>query len=300
MTKAQLKALTQEDIIAKYDDYRAGKLDSSDYILFLKDVLENYFISMINKLHRTMSSDFEDQMQQCYLALCEHYDQYDPHLSTPTSFFTKYIVQYTKQALDNGGMSPYYVSLATQLDKAAKQYGYTGINDENLDAQTLATISNTPLESVVNTLEQQRITLNSLSETTENIVAKNKFVNPEQAVLDEELKNFCEAQLARLTPLEHFLVYYQDMADPSEKKSYRTLLITIKQSPELMEKFKADLKTPGFDQRTLEAIHNRAINKMSNNVQTKRYMDNRNNDITFEQASDDDIAGAVNLGLLLT
>lgn len=299
MTQKEIESVTQDDIIAVYESYKCGAIARNDWVLYLVDLLDNYFKREIRRLHRTEGAEYADLMQNCYLMVVDLADVYDPHLSMPTSFFTTYITQYTKEILDNGGMSVYYVGIAAQLEKAAKEAGYPmGMTDPACDAQTLHILTGISLETIQNTLQQKQLQVASLDQVSENFSTPSSYANPEAALLEEEQNKFAHELYERLDPLEQYLVYWIDLAAPSEKKTYRSILLEIRGSDEMQQEFSKDLGR-SYDQRTLEGLHNRAIQKMQNSIKTVKYLGIDNRTVVLEeQATEDDISNAVAAGIL--
>ncbi len=295
MTKTEIESQTQDKIIEKYDALKSGDISREDWALYLCNLLENYIKKLIAVKHRTIGADYQDLIQQGYLAVCEQLDNYDPHLGMPTSYFTEFINQYTKDACDNSGMTKYYVGTATKLEKIAKKYGYDGITDPNLSPDTLAVLANTSLMTVLETIKFKSATLVSLEATSENFEMESTFKTPEHAALDKERDEFLRSQFDKLSPLEKYLLLETVLSD--EPKSYRAILAALK-TPELHARFEDELPNK-VEQVYLEQKTNHALRRIRYSPGAKKLFQMEERPIELvEQASTDDIESAIMSNLL--
>ena len=298
MIREQIGAQTKETICKKYDDYREGKTTKDEWTIYLLDLLENYFKSRISKKHRTMSAEFDDLMQQSRLAVIENIDKYNPHISMPTSYFTNFIEQYTREALNNVGLTTHYIAAAVKLEKAAKQHGFTGMTDPNLSPDTLAVLADVSVNTVINTIQQKQISVVSLSVTNENFESTSPFASPENVCLEKERVEFITEQVNKLSPLEKFLIQRVDLADKPE--SYRSILKYLKRDGNI-EQFRSEIPND-VNQIFLEQKHNYAIRRIKYSPAAKRYIGEDTAPAApiaiEEQALTSDIDAAVTSGLV--
>ena len=82
--------------------------------------LQFYIQSLAKKHINEGSVDMiEDFYQQGYLAICQHYDEYDPKLSAPTTFFQNHIKHEIQKSADNTvhKMSSHYSKRNRDINK---------------------------------------------------------------------------------------------------------------------------------------------------------------------------------------
>ena len=284
MTKAQLKKNSKEIEIEMYERYKAGKISKDDYTMWMLDLLSNYIKSRISNMPHKY---YEDLYVAGQSAIIAQIDKYDPHAARPTSYFTSYIDEYTHTELrDQTGLTTqHYETNRQRLKKAAREYGYEGLNDPNLTPETLHIISGVALKTVCECLIIDGVIVDSLEACSENQDYMGTYKTPEQAVMEKQSSDFLESQLKKCTPLERFLLEERVMSD--EPESFRSLVIMLKQ-PEWREFFKNELPN-GVDQVTLEQKLNHALRRIQQNTSTKKFAYVNGVDNFNEQASAYDI-----------
>jgi DNA-directed RNA polymerase specialized sigma subunit len=305
MTKKEIEeAYESGKVVSMYDKYHAGEISRNEWVLFLIDLLENYIKEQIRLKHRTMSADYEDLLQEGYCAIVAMADAYDPHRGKATSFFVDYINQYTRAALNNEGMTSHYVAAASKMDKAAKMYGYEGCTDQRLTPDTLAILADLPLATVLETLKcksRQFISIEACE--GDNWVAGEddsvSYRNPEETFFENETKKVVQEQLAKLSPLEKYLLDNTVLSD--NPKSYRKLTEILRKK-ENFARFESELpKTlTKVNQVFLEQKTNSALRKLKYSAPLQKlfYMPKEDNFDIIEQATDEDIAEAFENNLI--
>ncbi len=302
--------IAQSKIIEKYDLYKAGKISRQEYCEHILEVLEFYIKSRITAKHRTLGADYEDLMQQGYLAIMEKVDVYDPRRSRPTSFFTDYIDQFQKDALKNSGMTRYYLSMATKLERIAKKYGFEGILDPRLEPDKLSILADVSLTTVLETIKAKaQSNVSSYEAVTDNVELDTEsgfnpgFKNPETCYLENETHRFLQSELDKLSPLQQFLVI--NITAAANPMSYRKIVKLLK-DPEyhylLTDKEGKDISGK-IDQTTLEQALQQALRRLSHNTNLNKlvsFKKKRAYEIIEEeeQASVDDIFSAIENGAL--
>lgn len=286
-TSKRISEKKYQRMMDMYDEYMAHTKSKEEYVVALLDLLDGYIKYRIMLKKRTVSAEYEDLMQQGRLAVLEQIDTYNPHQSKPSSFFTQYIDQYTREITRNEGMTNYYSQCSFKLDKVAKQYGYEDFCDSRLSADTLSILAEVPLMTVLETRKNKETTCISLEATSDNLELESSFKNPEKALLDAEMSEFLYSQYMKCTELERFLLDNLVLAD--KPVSYRTLLIQLK-TPEMRQKFKKELPLHP-DQVFLEQKTNHVLRSIRFNPRLKAL---NKNDIEpeidiIEQASVEDI-----------
>ena len=281
----------KKEACEKYDAYQAGEITWDDYQLFMLSLLKNYVKYRIKTHHRTLGAEYEDLMQAGSLAILENLKKFDPHRSSPTSFFTKHIDEKHRKLCAAPEIREHYSATATKLDKVAKNWGYEGLMDPNLTADTLSILAEVSLTTVIETMKLRSITSVSLDSVTENIdTIESHFKNPEQACLDKELAEFVHSQYDKLTDLEKFLIEKTVLS--AKPTSYRTILMILK-TDEYREMFKDELPK-NVDQVFLEQKTNYALRRIRYSSDASRFLGLNNNPIDIvEQATEEDITNAI-------
>lgn len=293
MKKSEIEKQTQNILINKYEAYHTGTLSRDDYVSYLLDLLENFIKQRIGVKKRFISAEYEDLMQQGRLAVIAKADSYDPHCGMPTSYFTYYIDQYMKEALNNDGMTRYYVGTATKLEKVAKEYGYEGCTDPRLSPDKLAILADTSLMTVLETIKYKNQSTVSLDEW--NGVSSD-FETPENMLILKERDELLSKQFSKCTELEKFLLTNIVMRD--KPMSFRALIKNLN-TDEMQEKFKDELPKC-IDQIYLENKLNCALRQMQRNRSVSDYLPKKKNqwERLIEQATAEDIENAIESNLL--
>lgn len=193
-----------------------------DFVLAVVDELENFIKTLIRKYNRQLSVPFEDLMQDAYLEICEHIDEYDPEKTSPSAFFTNYINNKHREEC-RADIPQYYFGKESKLDKAAKAEGYSeGINDPNLTSMTLSLISKESLTTVKQTrkiFSQTKCSFEEVS-NTEDICHET----PDRYVEKEEEKENLAKAINSLSDYEKFV--FLKMASDKEDGGLSPKMLT--------------------------------------------------------------------------
>lgn len=220
---------------------------------------------------------------------------YNPHKTKPTTFFQKYLLQFTKNSLNNTAPS-YYITNAAKLNKLLRDWGtsYT-IDDPQLPPEMpvkLAAASNMSLTTIKATIQSTQIKIASLTQTSENFDTESSYNNsPENIYLNHEYKSdIWAAYYNILNPLEQELINLIDVAPSDERMSFRSICKTMEKYPEYYEKFKPYFKGKALSQLELQKIHQKALAKLKANngirMAYNKTVDNTMEEIDFARDED--------------
>ena len=279
----------QASVIAEYDKYVAGEQSYEEWIMYLICTLNYYIKGRISKQKRTLGAEYDDLMQAGYLAVIEKAKDYNPHISTPVTFFTEWIDQYQRDCFKLDGTTKYYNSVKVRLDKAARENGYEGVTDEHLTDDTLSVISGISIRTVVETRKCCCTNTISLDVMENNVDIEDiVFKNPEKVYVDNELSEFVEMQLAKCTKLERWLL--ERVVLTGSPASYRSLVSTLKK-PEAREEFGSELPRK-IEEVFIKQKVAHALRRIKASTETRGYIfgDEDIVDECYTQMLDEDIA----------
>lgn len=309
-----------------YDKYVAGKATRDEWLTYLCTIIEYYLVSVVKRFSRAHGciSNFEDLMASAYLAVIECADDYDPHQSKPTVYFTPRLNGVLNKSFTDeiGNLTSYYNTVKQDVEKELRKFGYTGIDDERLTFAQIVSLTGVPLVTLKKIIEQNKIAIGSLDVYSENHESDEKFISPEENVVKQEEAEVVQKILATLNPVESFILFHSEFADiplslknsaKKTKKSkegyydvcpYEERLGTHEMTQCQIAKY---LKSKEAKERygnyipakvtglVVQQILQGALDKLSMNPAAKKYFSNgtkRNGAILVEQCSENDLEQA--------
>lgn len=279
------KQKNREELISIYDKYIAGETPIKVWCECLVVTLEDYIKYRIGVKKRYIGAEWDDLMQQGYLAICDNVKNYNPHIAAPGTFFTPYIDQYTKDICKNPGMTAHYNSIYNKMDNAAKKYGFDGCEDPKLTAEKLSIIADCPMASVVEALKHKQWTEVSFEAASENFELEDTtFKNPETVIIERETMEFVRERLARCTPLEQYLIEIHNRIN--EPVSFRKMC-SLFDTPEYRRQFSELPKN--LNQVYFERKYSHAIEKIRYMPSYRKAFSEYGGD-TYEQATEEDFS----------
>lgn len=289
--------MSQEEAIELYEKYQAGEITKDDYIMEIVYSLTNYCKSIIHLHKRKMGADYLDLMQASYMAICEHIDEYDPHILKPSLYFYSFIVgkQAEECSHNKGTMSQHYVKMASQLKKAARELGYDSFLDPGLSPMMLAVKSDLPLSTIVNTIKAKKQAVYSIDAF---VNVSGNIATPEEAYLKKELKEKINQQVRGLSSIEQF-VLKNHIADEDEISLRK--LVNLFRDPKFRSRF-SDCDLPdNVTQNYLRQVYCRAVNRFAGNKEIRQLaeIDETSYQSSYEQAPSDIILSFVEKEILL-
>lgn len=192
------------EIKETYTMWQNHTVSRKEYAQILCASLKEYILSLCKEMRK--GYDAEDIIQLGYLSIIDNMDNYNPFHSTPTTYFTPYILEYTKFG-DRAEISKHFKDTETHLNKMALLYGYEGMWDSDLTDEELSRISNTSLCTVRETrriCKYKQVPFDEcyredLFEITEKTPIEDIICNAENTI---ELARAKE----KLTDLQRFLI----------------------------------------------------------------------------------------------
>ena len=216
-TKLRLKksGLEKEDIANLLSFQRI----ISDFENEVIDLLEKYICKTINDFSINSPVEFEDAKNNCYLQIVEHLHEYNPDYSLTTFFkpHFKYALRTTlKNGVGAGGMSEYYRSTLTMINKVERYLKENGIpaTEENIYKYSAIVLDKEiPVSTIRNTLMQKNsLMTNELDADKNNDYSDSEFAkSPENEYIAKELANDVQSALMSLPKLERlaFCMLYE-------------------------------------------------------------------------------------------
>lgn len=292
-TKEQKKKYDHEKTIELYDKWKAHEIERSEYLQYLCDVMMNFIKHRIKEKHRTLGAEYEDLLQEGYVAVCAMADTYNPHITKPATYYQQRIDEKTKDACRKADtkMTRYYLTKAYELERAARENGFEGLNDPLLTADTLSVLSGLPLTTVLEARKYAGYSTVSLEAASDNRDIESPFITPERAILEKEKLEFINEQLESLSPLEQYLIKETIMAD--KPKSLRKILEDLR-TPEIKATYECELPKK-VEQVFLQQVINHALRRIKRSVKSRQIVEMPEADIIdyVEQASEDDVESAI-------
>ena len=299
-----------------YEAWKSGNITLQDYGTFMCKNLENFIKQMIQKNHVLRNpSDFEDFLQEGFMAVYKHLEKYDPYTASPTSYFMGRILEALRGGVsDITGRKEHYQTSATRMGKILREYGYTGFDDDRLTADMISVITGYPLSTVVETQKELAGSNASSFDLHENEYINEFHADPLDILVKAEADKIAVEAYETLTALEQFCLKKTELADP--RKKTRTKKSDIEKQDERLSKkeLAALLKTPEarrifgdelprrVDATEVQIIINRSVRKLRGSKSLMKYNPDMWRRMThiegYEQASVEDIDDAISAGLL--
>lgn len=320
----------QNYVCELYDKYTSGQILHNDWAQFMCAYMSHYAVSLLRKMGRLEHGEYNDMMQNIYVAVIENLDKYNPHLYTPTAFFTCYMLQASKADI-NIEIPKYIKDTITKLDKIAKKGGFEGLLDPSLDIVWLVMESNVSMKTIQESIRINGYVRNSFEALLDSNAGAellpSSHETPEDVVIKKTQKEKIHELLSNLSPLEKFLIDILTMnprnpieTDPRFKAerqeelkkkelhgmntepslelkapSFKQIVSMFKNHEKLREMFADDLP-PKYDSKFFELLHKKAIRKLRNLPEFRKYITAEGVRTRFEaQAEDEDIVNAFNI-----
>lgn len=252
--------------IRYFEEYKKGQHSDDEWAVYLVDTLKHYIKYLIRLDNRMAAGgiEYDDLIEAGIEAILKKYKEYDPSISTPSSFFSCKIRGAMRTACTDAGiMTEHYVKMTKKLETSLREYGYSGIEDVRLSLDTISAVSGMSMEVVKNILAFKDVRICPLLEFDQKT---QYMMSPEQELLEKERKEFLEKELASCTPLERYL-----LLNYAEEKPKKMLWITKKlhSDERFRSKFHKDLVGMSKEQVSqvfLERTLNTAIKRIQRDV----------------------------------
>ncbi len=309
--KSWIKEQTDDIIIKYYDAWKAGEVTDNDWATYLWLLVENYAKVLAEHSFKG-KGEFEDLMQSAALIFTENYKKFNPRITKAITYFNGQFKEMDREYRNE--ISKHYKQSQTTIHKILTRNGYSGIDDERLDAAKISSITNYPIKTVNEVLRQ--FSLSSVS--YENIIESGeldskKFLSPEDAYLKNEKISQMTAALSKLTPLENWLVDIMlinpsdPLEDTSEERkniapSYKHIVRILTKYPEYVtdyELVKEELHET-IKESFLQMKFNSALKKLRNEYTKKEFISSQPNSFTYfvKQADEEDLIEALDFKVI--
>lgn len=208
--------------------------------------LKGFIISTISRYYPTyVKREFADMLQSAYLGVIKSLPDYDPTISTPTTYFAVPIKQAIQLHLNmqENQSSVYYRTVNRKIDKAIG-------NKKDCDAEEISAVTGLSVRTVkaarATAIGAQKYSLNEDVETK-----VSAFASPEEALIEQDEKFRCYNFLkAVLTPTEFKVVCETYGIGNCEPLSAHQIAVkfnvSTKKISEILEKAYEKLRTPEF------------------------------------------------------
>lgn len=304
--RQELEHYDHNETIRLYDAWQAEEKSGiihgpawDEYVYHLIGLLHFFVEHRINVKKRFIGAEKEDLIESGRLAIIAMAHKYDPRKTKPTSYFSRYIDQYTKECVnsyDNKGLTQHYMGNLLKLEKVAKEYGFSGIDDEALSLEMLADISEVPLTTIreVRKLkEQQCVSL----DTYEDNYSESDYLTPEKKFLLQEQSEILYNVFSKLSPLQQWLLQMIDMHDTP----YSDVMNLLK-TPDIFAEFEDEIgEIRHINQVFIKKQRGKALRLLRSNYTFKKYTsyEETKYDLEMEpQATYEDIANAISANIL--
>lgn len=269
------------------------------YVCHLIGLLHFFVEHRITAKKRFLGAEKEDLVESGRLAIIAMAHKYDPRKAKPTSYFSRYIDQYTKECVkdyDNKGLTQHYMGALGKLDRTAKEYGFSGIDDESLSLEMLADISDVPLTTIREVRkmkEQQCVSLDLF----ENNYADSDYATPEKKFLQQEQSDILYGVFSKLTPLQQWLLRMIDIHGTPMSD-----VMNLLKTPDIFAEFEeyiGDVKH--INQVFIKKQRGKALRMLRSNYTFKKYTSYEESKYDLEmepQATYEDIENAINANIL--
>lgn len=276
MNKTEIKAQTPDVVIAKYENYKQNEvLGWEEWVSYLLDYLENFIKYRIRERHATLGAEFEDLMQQGRMAIIEHAKEFDPRRAQASTYFIRYIDQRIKESTDTKCMNKYYLGIACKLEKVAKDYNYTGLDDPNLTLHDLQILSGESIKTIKETFDLMNMQLVSFEAVSENIDLPSLYDNPETSYIKKERSDFLKKEFSKLTPLEQMLVANSISNKPLSYKKLVKELSTEEKRIQFEDELPKTIDQKFLEQTVFNALskikHTKAFSQLTDRTFRKPY-----------------------------
>lgn len=295
-----------EEVKQKRQEWLNDEITWDAYTLFIIENLKDYIKGVIIKPFRPFA-EYEDLYQQAITAVVANLREYDPDKAAPTTYF-KYVIYEDLKKITTKKMPQHYLDAERIINKKLEEWGYSfKIGDDQVTMQLMVDLAkvlpNTPLVTIKEVHARAKVTIGSL-EDIEGSAAQDIFDNPEKALLNKEMSDQLTKVMDNcLNELEQFVVWAlvvyekpkeqdkpaelskQDNDTEAKKKrnkesiSYKELS-DILSAPDMIERY--NLKASGLNPTEVQGIYNRAMAKLRNSRNLKRYYNNTNRYIDYE------------------
>lgn len=213
----------QKAIKVMNDKYKKGEKPTLEeccegLTCFIMQIASKY----INTNSASMAEDF---YQQGFLAICEHYEDYDPSCGAPTTFFQGHIKGAIQKNSDNSvqKISPYYSKRKREIEKAIENLNEAGIQNPT-DKQIQIELMKKNPKLRIFSIRRARNIINCAKEVSydnEDFALANSedagmlTVSPEVKFIHEEMKMTLKEAITTLTPLQQEIINLKFFSDES-------------------------------------------------------------------------------------
>lgn len=199
----------QQRLCDLYDTHASMKEFNECIIKGMKAYLEKQALIL---MHHT-GADKDDLFQEGVYYILRKSGSYNPHKSTPVTFFAEGIKGAMKKeaGVKNILTSPYYVILRRELDKVAMSAGYEDAMDPKLTVQALAGLSGKSVTVVRNCLAETRAAISSYDNLGAELTDEYHS-SPEKQIVEEEQLSQLRTAMKDLTNLQQVVLhlYFED------------------------------------------------------------------------------------------
>ena len=304
-TADEMKELNENHIVEQmYSDWKLGIIEDEEYKNFMLKCLAHYIKTLIVAHHRTTSrkTTYQDLMQSGFLAVIEHYKEFDPSKGTLTTFFKNFINSNMKKEVNTDDQSKYYIAVISALNKVAQAYGFTDCSE--VQPQTLYRLvgAKYSLNTICNALDYKNsLTECSFEALTENQDMESPYENPETIMLKNELTGTIAQILTNVSSFEKYLLTKFYLGDENGAISNKASVMEDISATDLAVAFSDDeiSKKAKVDDKYIDRRLNRLFARLKNNPIIRTYGNMREKvlcNVTEEQATTDDIANAFAIG----
>lgn len=292
-----------QTVLNMYDNYVTGIISEDEYKNFLLKCASNYCKDLLKQHHRTMSkrAEYEDFRQAGYLAVLEHFKEFNPYKGKLTTFFKTFINSAMKKTGSTNDESKHYVAVLGELNKVAQAYGFTDCTE--VPVQTLARLcpKHSP-RTIYNALEYKSSTLEcSFEALTENQDFESPFENPESIMIRNELKDSLAMIMSNATSLEKYVLSRVYLGDEDGATSNFSAVTKEFTDENFRKRFTDDeISTKKkIDTSYIEKRMQRLFARLKNNPIIRTYGSQRERvlfQVSDEQATASDISNAFAIG----
>lgn len=232
-------------LIKAEQDYKKGTISRDQYFFIIFDMLKKYIDSLIKKYSRLLNAEMDDLMQEASLAVLTHLDEYKPMISTPETFFGRYINE-SHRNLCLKGKSIYYLRVAKFLEKVASDAGFSGMDDADLSDATLADLTGISEVTVKNTRKHMSM-YSSVSISTES--EEPVYIKTPEDIVMKEIEK--DAIMNRIT----------NILTPGQKMIFILFVVNELSAKEIIDKLGEDdlYKKIGFKKMPSESTIRQTI-----------------------------------------
>lgn len=288
MAKFELK---MDEICDAYDHRDDSPVKQQEYMVLMWEQLERLVTQRAlqwgSKVKGNPHASLDDLKSSAKVEIIEHINDYDPHRTNPSTYFSRFIDDAMKACTNSRilQVSNHYIYGGAEVDKVLRENGYDGLQDPRVTVKLITQIMDIPTKKASVILENSKRSFCSLDDPSwiEDTVGES----PEDKVMkNESIKTLVEACSTKLTPLEQYLIEQFFVNDIT---SSRLLVSGLRKNKSLLKRFSLNPKQ--VTGKFVIEIKNRAVNKLRA-VSENRRSNALVNAAIYEQASSEDLLEA--------